>query len=62
MGSVEMASTGRAEMIRAIFAAYLANDRKHVEDALSDDFRFTSSISSSSWPGLSRLSTSFLLR
>ena len=42
MGSVEMASTGRAEMIRAIFAAYLANDRKRVENALSDDFRFTS--------------------
>ena len=37
-----MAVTGRAEMIRAIFAAYLANDRKRVEDALSDDFRFTS--------------------
>jgi ketosteroid isomerase-like protein len=37
-----MTSTGRAEMIRAIFAAYLANDRKRVEDALSDDFRFTS--------------------
>jgi len=29
-------------MVRAIFAAYLANDRKRVEDALSDDFRFTS--------------------
>ena len=29
-------------MIRAIFAAYLANDRKFVENALSDDFRFTS--------------------
>ena len=25
-----------------IFAAYLANDRKFVENALSDDFRFTS--------------------
>ena len=37
-----MAKTGRAEIIRAIFAAYLANDRKRVEDALSDDFRFTS--------------------
>ena len=37
-----MAVTGRAEMIRAIFAAYLANDRERVEDALSDDFRFTS--------------------
>ena len=42
MGSVEMASTNRANIIRTIFAAYLANDRKRVEDALSDDFRFTS--------------------
>jgi ketosteroid isomerase-like protein len=32
----------RAEIIRAIFAAYLSNDRKAVEDALTDDFRFTS--------------------
>ena len=37
-----MASTSRADMIRAIFAAYLANDRKFVENALGDDFRFTS--------------------
>jgi ketosteroid isomerase-like protein len=29
-------------MIRAIFAAYLASDRKFVEDAFSEDFRFTS--------------------
>ena len=29
-------------IIRALFAAYLANDRKAVEDALTDDFRFTS--------------------
>ena len=29
-------------MIRALFAAYRANDRKAVEDALADDFRFTS--------------------
>jgi ketosteroid isomerase-like protein len=37
-----MALTGRAEMIRAIFAAYLSNNRKFVEDVFSDDFRFTS--------------------
>jgi ketosteroid isomerase-like protein len=34
--------TDKAELIRAIFAAYRANDRKRVEDALSADFRFTS--------------------
>lgn len=32
----------RAETIRTIFAAYMSNDRKAVEDALTDDFRFTS--------------------
>jgi ketosteroid isomerase-like protein len=32
----------KPNIIRAIFAAYLRNDRKTVEDALSDDFRFTS--------------------
>jgi ketosteroid isomerase-like protein len=32
----------KAEIIRALFAAYLSNDRKAVEDALTDDFRFTS--------------------
>jgi hypothetical protein len=37
-----MASTDRAATIRAIFAAYLSSNRKLVEDALSDDFRFTS--------------------
>ena len=37
-----MALTGRAEMIRAIFAAYLSNNRKFVEDAFRDDFRFIS--------------------
>ena len=31
-----------AEIIRGIFAAYLANDRKRVENVLADDFRFTS--------------------
>jgi hypothetical protein len=37
-----MAEASRAETIRAIFKAYLANDRKFVENAFSDDFRFTS--------------------
>ena len=37
-----MASTDRIDTIRAIFAAYLAGDRGYVENALSDDFRFTS--------------------
>jgi ketosteroid isomerase-like protein len=32
----------KADIVRGIFAAYLANDRKAVEAALSDDFRFTS--------------------
>jgi ketosteroid isomerase-like protein len=32
----------RAEIIRNIFAAYMSNDRRAVEDALTDDFRFTS--------------------
>jgi hypothetical protein len=32
----------KADIIRAIFAAYLANDRERVEDALAADFRFTS--------------------
>ena len=37
-----MASTSRADTIRAIFAAYLSGGRKFVEEAFSDDFRFTS--------------------
>lgn len=37
-----MASKNRADAIRAIFAGYLSNDRKLVENALRDDFRFTS--------------------
>jgi ketosteroid isomerase-like protein len=32
----------RSDTVRAIFAAYLAGDRKAVEDCLADDFRFTS--------------------
>ena len=37
-----MSDRNKAGIIRAIFAAYLANDRKAVEDALTEDFRFTS--------------------
>jgi hypothetical protein len=33
--------TGKAEIIRGIFAAYLANDRRRVENALTEEFRFT---------------------
>jgi ketosteroid isomerase-like protein len=32
----------KAKIIRALFAAYIANDRKAVEDTLTEDFRFTS--------------------
>lgn len=32
----------RKDLISAIFAAYQANDRKSVEEALAEDFRFTS--------------------
>ena len=31
----------RADLIRAMFAAYRANDRGRVEEALADDFTFT---------------------
>src|ERR1700731_3849888 len=37
-----MTDRNRAKTIRAIFAAYMANDREAVENALADDFRFTS--------------------
>ena len=37
-----MSDRNKAGIIRAIFAAYLANDRKAVEGALTEDFRFTS--------------------
>lgn len=37
-----MSGRNKAEIIRGIFAAYLSNDRKAVEDALAEDFRFTS--------------------
>ena len=37
-----MAATGnRAEIIRKLFAAYLANDRASVEAAFAEDFRFS---------------------
>jgi ketosteroid isomerase-like protein len=39
---IGMPANNKAEIIRALFAAYLANDRDAVEDALADDFRFTS--------------------
>src|SRR6266851_5362230 len=37
-----MPSASKPEIIRAIFAAYLSNDREVVEESLTDDFRFTS--------------------
>jgi ketosteroid isomerase-like protein len=37
-----MSDNSKSKTIRAIFAAYLSNDRKAVEDFLTDDFRFTS--------------------
>jgi ketosteroid isomerase-like protein len=37
-----MSDGDRAKIIRALFSAYKANDRRAVEDALTDDFRFTS--------------------
>jgi ketosteroid isomerase-like protein len=36
-----MSLTNKADIIRGIFAAYLANDRQRVEEALTLDFRFT---------------------
>jgi ketosteroid isomerase-like protein len=32
----------KAKTIRALFAAYLANDREAIENCFSEDFRFTS--------------------
>jgi ketosteroid isomerase-like protein len=37
-----MSRTSRTELIRAVFAAYMSGDRKVLEDALADDFVFTS--------------------
>ncbi len=37
-----MVSANKTEIVRQLFAAYMANDRKAVEAAFTDDFRFTS--------------------
>jgi ketosteroid isomerase-like protein len=37
-----MVAHDKATIIRALFAAYMANDRKAVEAMLTEDFRFTS--------------------
>jgi ketosteroid isomerase-like protein len=37
-----MPAQDKAKIIRALFAAYMANDRGAVEDMLTEDFRFTS--------------------
>lgn len=37
-----MTMSGKADIIRALFAAYLANDRQLIADTFTDDFRFTS--------------------
>jgi hypothetical protein len=37
-----MSDGNRAKIIRALFAAYLSNDRKAVEESFTGDFRFTS--------------------
>jgi ketosteroid isomerase-like protein len=37
-----MSDSAKEKIIRALFAAYISNDRGAVEDALSTDFRFTS--------------------
>lgn len=37
-----MPSASKADIIRALFAAYMSNNRKAVEDSFTDDFRFTS--------------------
>ncbi len=36
-----MPDRSKAEIIRALFAAYLSNDRKAVEASFTDSFRFT---------------------
>ena len=37
-----MTVLSKADIVRALFAAYLSNDRKDVEASFTDDFRFTS--------------------
>jgi ketosteroid isomerase-like protein len=39
--SIEM-SHNKRELIRALFAAYMSNDRVSVENSFTEDFRFTS--------------------
>jgi ketosteroid isomerase-like protein len=41
-GETPMSNSRKTNIIRALFAAYLANDRKAVEDFFTEDFRFTS--------------------
>src|SRR3954454_9055352 len=35
-------SANKSDLIRALFAAYMTNDRASVENSFTDDFRFTS--------------------
>ncbi len=37
-----MTATDKADIVRDLFAAYMANDRKAVENSFTEDFRFTS--------------------
>ena len=37
-----MVSSSKSDIIRGVFAGYLSNDRKAIEDSLADDFHFTS--------------------
>jgi ketosteroid isomerase-like protein len=37
-----MSDRNKVEIIRGLFAAYRSNDRRAVEDALTENFRFTS--------------------
>lgn len=39
---IDMTARSKADIVRALFAAYRSNDRKTVEDSFTDDFRFTS--------------------
>jgi len=36
-----MPKTSKPEIIRTLFAAYMSNDRKAIENSFTDDFRFT---------------------
>ena len=36
-----MPTATKQEIIRALFAAYMSNDRKAIENSFTDDFRFT---------------------